>query len=117
MTRQRRVAVSSPQTRLVIARRRSGVRADPPHLSPLDMDRARHLHRLQLRRAVGALAALAALIVGLPLLLAALPALDAVRLAGIPLSWLAIAVLPYAVLVLLAGWQLRRAEAAEDAPP
>jgi hypothetical protein len=117
VTRHRRVAVSSPQTRLVIARRRSGVRADPPHLSPLDMDRARHLHRVQLRRALGALAALAALIIGLPLLLAALPALDEVRLTGIPVSWLAIAVLPYAVLVLLAGWQLRRAEEAEDTPP
>jgi cytochrome oxidase assembly protein ShyY1 len=40
-----------------------------------------------------------------------------VRLAGIPLSWLAVAVLPYPVLVLLAGWQLRRAERAERADP
>lgn len=117
MSRHRRVSVSSPQTRLVIARRRSGVRADPPHLSSLDMDRARYLHRLQLRRAAGALAALAALIIGLPLVLAALPALDAVRLAGVPASWLAVGVLPYGVLVVLAGWQLRRAEEAEDTPP
>lgn len=115
MTRQRRVAVSSPQTRLVIARRRSGVRADPAHLAPTDMQRARRLHRVQLRRALGALAALGALIVGLPLLLAALPELDTVRLLGVPVSWLAVAVLPYAVLVALAGWQLRRAEGAEDA--
>jgi hypothetical protein len=114
MTRQRRVAVSSPQTRLVIARRRSGVRADPPHLASLDMDRARHLHRVQLRRALGALSALAVLIIGLPLLLAVLPGLDAVRWMGVPVSWLAVAVLPYGVLVALAAWQLRRAEAAED---
>ena len=39
------------------------------------------------------------------------------RLAGIPLSWLAVAVLPYPVLVLLAGWQLRRAERAEQVEP
>lgn len=115
MSRQRRVAVSSPQTRLVIARRRSGVRADPAHLASTDMERARHLHRVQLRRALGALAVLAALIIGLPLLLAVLPSLDAVRWFGVPVSWLAVAVLPYAVLVGLAAWQLRRAEAAEDA--
>lgn len=114
MTRQRRVAVSSPQTRLVIARRRSGVRADPPHLALPDLERARRMHREQLRRALGAVAALAVLIIGLPLLLAAFPELDAMRLLGIPVSWLAIGVLPYGVLVVLAGWQLRRAEEAED---
>ncbi|GAA2557232.1 hypothetical protein [Pseudonocardia hydrocarbonoxydans] len=114
MTKQRRVAVTSPQTSLVIARRRAGVRVDPPHLAPADMDRARRVHREQLRRALGAVAGLAGLIIGLPLALFAFPALDAVRLLGVPVSWLAVAVLPYAVLVLLAGWQLRRAEEAEE---
>lgn len=115
MTRQRRFAVTSPQTRLVIARRRSGLRADPPHLAPADLERARRLHRTQLRRALGAVAWLAVLIIGLPVLLAVLPGLDAVRLFGVPVSWLAVAVLPYPVLVILAGWQLRRAERAERA--
>ncbi|GAA3236566.1 hypothetical protein GCM10017691_34960 [Pseudonocardia petroleophila] len=115
MTKQRRVAVTSPQTSLVIARRRAGVRVDPPHLAPADMERARRLHREQLRRALGAVAGLAGLIIGLPLVLAAFPGLDAVRLFGVPVSWLAIAVLPYAVLVVLAWWQLHRAEEAEDA--
>ncbi|QJY49264.1 hypothetical protein [Pseudonocardia broussonetiae] len=114
MTRQRRVAVTSPQTRLVIARRRSGARVDPPHLAAPEMERARRVHREQLRRAMGAVAGLAGLIIGLPLVLAAFPELDAVRLSGVPVSWLAVAVLPYAVLVLLAGWQLRRAEEAEE---
>ena len=63
------------------------------------------------------LALLAALLLGLPLVLAARPELDAVRLVGVPLSWLAVAVLPYPVLALLAGWQLRRAERAERRPP
>lgn len=115
MTRHRRVAVTSPQTRLVIARRHSGLRADPPHLAPADLERARRVHRVQLRCALGAVAWLAVLIVGLPLLLAALPGLDEVRLVGVPVSWLAVAVLPYGVLVALAGWQLRRAERAERA--
>ncbi len=113
MTRQRRVAVTSPQTRLVIARRRSGLRADPPHLAPADLERARRVHRIQLRYALGAVAWLAVLIIGLPLLLAVLPGLDTVALFGVPVSWLAVAVAPYAMLIVLARWQLRRAERAE----
>ena len=35
------------------------------------------------------------------------------RLSGVPLSWLAVAVLPWPVLAGLAWWQLRRAERAE----
>jgi hypothetical protein len=56
---------------------------------------------------------LAVLLLGLPVLLAAAPWLDEVRLGGIPISWLAVAVLPYPVLVMLAQWQLRRAERTE----
>lgn len=114
MTRQRRVAVASPQTRLALARRRTGVRADLPHLAPADLERARRMHRAQLRRALVAVALLAALIIGLPALLAVLPWLDEVRIAGVPVSWLAVAVLPYPALVLLARWQLRRAEQVEE---
>jgi hypothetical protein len=113
VTKQRRVAVASPQTRLAMARRRSGVRADPVHLAPVDMERARRVYRAQLRIALLAVGWLAVLIVGLPLLLAAFPGLDDVLLLGVPLSWLTVAVLPYAVLVVLAGWHLRRAERTE----
>jgi uncharacterized membrane protein len=114
MSRHRRVAVASPQTRLALARRRT-VRAEPPHLAPADLERARRIHRVQLRRAVWTVGLLAVLIIGLPVLLWLLPELDGVRLAGVPVSWLAVAVLPYVVLVLLAGWHLRRAEQAERA--
>ncbi|WP_445188957.1 hypothetical protein ACTXG6_17960 [Pseudonocardia sp. Cha107L01] len=113
MTRQRRATVTSPQTRLAMARRRTGVRAELPHLAPADLERARRIHRAQLRRAVVAVALLALLIIGLPVVLAAFPGLDEVRVAGVPVSWLAVAVLPYPALVLLAGWQLRRAERVE----
>lgn len=113
MTRQRRVAVASPQTRLALARRRSGVRAEPPHLAPAELERARRIHRAQLSRALAALALLGALILGLPGLLELFPGLDDLRVAGVPVSWLAVAVFPYAVLVLLARWQLRGAEAVE----
>jgi hypothetical protein len=115
--RPRRVAVTSPQTRLALSARRSGAAAVPPHLSAGEAERARRIHRHQLRHALGALGLLGALLLGLPLLLAALPELDAVRLAGVPVSWLAVAVLPYPLLVALARWQLRRAERAEQPDP
>jgi hypothetical protein len=115
VTRQRRVAVTSPQTRLALAGRRTGAVAAPPHLAPAEAERARRIHRRQLRSAIASIALLALLLLGLPLLLSALPELDRLRIAGIPVSWLAVAVLPYPLLVALARWQLRRAERAERA--
>jgi hypothetical protein len=113
MRHQRRVAVTSPQTRVALAGRRTGAPFVPPHLAPADAERARRIHHRQLRYALTVLAMLAALLLGLPLVLAGAPALDAVRFVGIPISWLAFAVLPFPLLALLAGWQLRKAERAE----
>lgn len=113
MIRPRRVAVASPQTRLAMARRRTGLRVDPPHLAPADVAMARRIHRAQLRRALVAVGLLAAGIVGLPVLLATFPALDHVHFLGLPVSWLSVAVLPFPALALLAWWQLRRAEGVE----
>ena len=115
--RARRVAVTSPQTRRALAGRRTGRVTAPPPLSSAVLERARRVHGRQLRSALGVLALLALLLIGLPLALAAAPGADQVRLAGIPLSWLAVAVLPYPVLTLLAAWQLRRAERAELSDP
>ena len=112
MSRRKRVAVASPQTRLAMARR-SAVRAEPPHLARAELERARRIHRAQLRTALVALGLLGVLVVGLPLLLAALPGLDGVRLLGIRVDWLVVGVLPYAALVALAVTQLRRAERIE----
>jgi hypothetical protein len=108
----RRVAVTSPQTRVALGGRR-GAAARAPRLPPAELDRAEAVRRLQLHRAVTALLAGAAFLVGLPLLLDLVPALDEVRLLGAPVSWLAVALLPWPVLAGLAWWQLRRAEAAE----
>jgi hypothetical protein len=113
MRHQRRVAVTSPQTRVALAGRRTGAPFVPPHLAPADAERARRIHHRQLQYALTVLAMLAALLLGLPLVLAGAPALDAVRFVGIPISWLAVAVLPFPLLALLAGWQLRKAERAE----
>jgi hypothetical protein len=115
MPGHKRIAVMSPQTRLAHSRRRARGRWRVPKLDAAGEERAVALHRRQLRLAVAPLALLFAGILGLPLLFATFPALDEVRVAGIPVSWLALAVLPYPALALLAGWQLRRAERAEDA--
>ncbi|HLU59943.1 MAG TPA: hypothetical protein VKZ81_31160 [Pseudonocardia sp.] len=117
MKNPRRVAVTSPQTRVALAGRRHGAPVAPPHLAPADAERARRIHDRQLRYALIALGLLAALLLGLPLLLAALPALDAVRLAGVPVSWLAVAVLPFPLMALLAWWHLRKAERVERSWP
>ena len=87
-----------------------------PKLDGTDGERAVELHHRQLRLALAPLVFLFAGILGLPLIFALFPGLDEIRLFGIPVSWLALAVLPYPALTLLAGWQLRRAERAEDRP-
>jgi hypothetical protein len=108
----RRIAVTSPQTRVALGGRR-GPPARAPRLTPAELARAELVRARQLRLAVTALLAGGAFLVGLPLLLQFAPALDQVRLLGVPLSWLAVAVLPWPVLAGLAWWQLRRAERAE----
>ncbi len=112
----RRVAVTSPQTRIALAGRH-GPPARAPRLTAGELERAEVVRRRQLRLAVTALLAGAAFLVGLPLLLDLAPALDRVRLLGVPVSWLAVGVLPWPVLAGLAWWQLRRAEAAERSEP
>jgi hypothetical protein len=114
MPGHKRAVVMSPQTRLAHSRRRARGRWRVPKLDAAGESRAAELHRRQLRLAVAPLALLFAGILGLPLLFALFPSLDTIRLLGIPLSWLALAVLPYPALTLLAGWQLRRAERTED---
>ena len=109
----RRVAVTSPQTRVALGGRR-GLPVRVPRLAAAELERAEEVRRVQLRRAVTALLAGAAFLVGLPLLLSLVPELDGVRLLDVPVSWLAVAVLPWPVLAGLAWWQLRRAEAVEN---
>ena len=104
--------MTSPQTRVALG----GRRAPPARASRLtgaELARAERVRARQLRRAATALLAGGTFLVGLPLLLQLAPALDDVRLLGFPVSWLAVAVLPWPVLAGLAWWQLRRAEKAE----
>jgi uncharacterized membrane protein (DUF485 family) len=117
MPGHKRVAVMSPQTRLAHSRRRLRGRWRVPKLDPAGAERAAELYRAQRRLAVAPLVLLFVLMLGLPLVFALFPGLDSLRLLGIPVSWLALAVLPYPALTLLAGWHLRRAEHTEDDTP
>lgn len=111
---QRRVAVTSPQTRLAHARRRSRGRWRVPVLDPADAERAHRLFQVQRRRAMVAVAWLFTLVLALPLVFALWPRLDHLRVSGIPVSWLAVVLIPFPAMVFLAVWQLRRAEKPED---
>ncbi|MGD9525731.1 MAG: hypothetical protein AB7V44_02975 [Pseudonocardia sp.] len=109
----RRVTVTSPQTRLALARPRSGPPRRQPRLPAASAARARWVRRRQLRFAVLGLAVVAALAIGGPLLLWLAPGLVDVQVAGMPLAWFAVAILPYPMLAAIAAGQLRGAERIE----
>src|SRR3954469_6962613 len=111
----RRVAVTSPQTRLAHARRRARGRWRPPRLDAADAEQALALFRVQRRRAVTAVVWLFGLVLLLPCVFAMWPVLDRVYFLGIPLSWLMVVGIPFPAMVVLAVWQLRRAERSERA--
>lgn len=113
MSGTRRAVVMSPQTRL--ARHRGGPRRPRrmPRLGTAELERARALRRAQLTRGLPTLGALFALVLGMPLALSALPVLDEIRVAGVPLSWLVLVLVPFPTMSLLALRQLRRAERLE----
>lgn len=109
----RRVTVTSPQTRLALTRPRSGPPRRQPRLPAAAAMRARRVRRRQLHFAVLGLAVVAALTIGGPLLLELAPGLVYVSVAGIPLAWVGVAILPYPLLGVVALWQLRGAERIE----
>ena len=74
----------------------------------------RSLLRAQLRLALQILALFASLLGGLPLVFVAFGSLDNLRLAGVPLPWLALGVLVYPILYLLARLYVRLAEQTEN---
>jgi hypothetical protein len=104
----------SPQTRHAHSGRRLRGRWRVPKLDAVDAERAQRLYLAQRRRAAAPLIIMFAGMFGLPAVFALFPGLDDTRWGGIPLSWIAIVVLPYPGLVLLARWQLRRAERVEE---
>lgn len=110
----RRVKVTSPQTRIALAR---GHRRHPqllPLPAPADAEAARTVFAAQRRTALRTVALLGAVLFGSSGTIAALPVLDRLHVAGVPVSWLVLVVATYPVLLLLALCHVRRAERAES---
>lgn len=114
MNRRMRVAVMSPQTRLARVRRPVRRHWRTPRLDPAQARRARALYAAQRVPALCTIALLLALLVALPVVLSTWPQLGHIRLWGVPVSWLAVAALPFPCMIGLAWWQLRRAERIEE---
>ncbi|WP_194117716.1 hypothetical protein [Streptomyces hoynatensis] len=123
MTAQRRVRVTSPQTRIALARgHRSlrGLREPQDRPGPgqeaeelAATEAARALFVRQRRLAARTLALLGLLLTGLSGLLGALPALGRLTLGGVPASWLLLMAASYPLLLLIALLHVRRAEELE----
>ncbi|MBB4932579.1 hypothetical protein F4561_003399 [Lipingzhangella halophila] len=114
MRPSRRVRVTSPQTRIALARRHRPGQHLLPLPAPADVAGARAAFRRQRRIALATMAGLALVVFGMSGLVAALPELDHVGVAGVPLSWLLAGAVAYPLLLTLAVLHVLRAERAEQ---
>ena len=128
MSQSRRVRITSPQTRIALARRHRPAQ----HLRPLPgvgpgvgdgaaddeatTAAARVLFARQRRLALRTLGVLGLLLFGLSGLLGAWPALDDVTVLGVPASWLLLMAGSYPMLLLIAFLHVRGAERIERGP-
>ena len=114
MSTNRRVRITSPQTRVALNRRHR----PHPHPLPLpplqDEEGARALFARQRRTALRTLALLGVVLFGVSGLIAALPALDRHTLLGWPVSWLLLVVSTYPLLLVLGLTHVHAAERAEE---
>ncbi|MFV2196482.1 hypothetical protein [Nocardiopsis sp. LOL_012] len=110
----RREKLTSPQTRVALARGNRPAQHLLPLPEPVDAEAARRLFRRQRRIAVRTVALLSLLLFGMSGAFALLPVLGEVRIAELPLSWLLLTVAIYPLLFGLALWHVRAAERAED---
>ncbi|MFI6578910.1 hypothetical protein ACIBFB_24240 [Nocardiopsis sp. NPDC050513] len=110
----RREKLTSPQTRVALARGNRPVQHLLPIPEPVDTERARRLFRAQRRAAVRTVALLSLLLFGMSGAFALFPVLGQVRWAQIPVSWLLLTVVVYPLLFGLALWHVRVAERAEE---
>ncbi|GAA2444523.1 hypothetical protein [Streptomyces macrosporus] len=114
MSGARRVKVTSPQTRLALAR---GHRRHPqllPLPAPADAEAARAVFAAQRRTALRTVALLGVALFGSSGAVAVWPSLDRISVGGVPVSWLVLVFATYPVLLLLAVHHVRRAERVED---
>ncbi|GAB2508893.1 hypothetical protein [Nocardiopsis aegyptia] len=110
----RREKLTSPQTRIALARGNRPAQHLLPIPEPVDTEAARRLFRVQRRTALRTVVLLSALLFGMSGAFAAAPQLSEIRWAGVPLSWLLLTVAVYPALFFLGVWHVRSAERAED---
>lgn len=110
----RREKLTSPQTRIALARGNRPVQHLLPVPEPVDTEAARRLFRAQRRTAVRTVLLLSLLLFGMSGSFALFPVLGEVRLVGVPVSWLILTVAIYPMLFGLAVWHVRAAERLED---
>ncbi|WP_017585562.1 hypothetical protein [Nocardiopsis ganjiahuensis] len=110
----RREKLTSPQTRIALARGNRPAHHLLPVPEPVDTEAARRLFHAQRRTAVRTVLLLAVVLFGLSGAFALLPVLGQVRLAQVPVSWLLLTVGIYPMLFGLALWHVRAAERLEN---
>lgn len=110
----RREKLTSPQTRIALARGNRPAQHLLPIPGPVDTEAARRLFHRQRRTAVRTVFLLSVLLFGISGAFALFPELGQVRLAQVPVSWLLLTVGTYPLLFGLALWHLRSVERAED---
>ncbi|GAB3724056.1 hypothetical protein [Nocardiopsis nanhaiensis] len=110
----RREKLTSPQTRIALARGNRPVQHLLPVPEPVDTEAARRLFRAQRRTAGRTVLLLSLLLFGMSGAFALFPVLGEVRLVGVPVSWLILTVAIYPMLFGLAVWHVRAAERLED---
>ncbi|MBC6462739.1 hypothetical protein HKK72_33550 [Actinomadura sp. HBU206391] len=108
-----RVLITSPRTRAAKRPRHPGTR-EIDEQTGLGEVYMRSLIRSQLRLALSVCVVVAGVIGGLPLLFLLAPDLGRLRLFGVPLPWLMLAVLIYPLFVACAWWYVRQAERVEQ---
>lgn len=109
----RREKLTSPQTRIALARGNRPVQHLQPVPEPVDTEAARALFRAQRRTAVRTVVVLGVLLFGLSGSFALFPGLGEIRLAQVPVSWLLLTVAIYPLLFGLALWHVHSTERLE----
>jgi hypothetical protein len=114
---ERRVRVTSPQTRIALSRRHRPAQQLLPvideSMDPAALAAARAVFVRQRRLALRTLGLLGALLFGLSGLLAALPALDRLSVGPVAASWLLLMAGSYPLLLVIAAGHVRAAERIE----
>lgn len=110
----RREKLTSPQTRIALARGNRPVQHLQPVPEPVDTEAARALFRAQRRNAVRTVTVLGVLLFGLSGSFALFPTLGDLQVMEVPVSWLLLTVAIYPMLFGLALWHVRSAERLED---